>query len=380
MHPAGGHRQQVAFLHRAPPAVDRHAQAALDHEERLVLLDVVVDRALLAVEHEQVLAAIPGLEFVGEPALDQAGPVEVAQVEIQHERFYCDTVKAGKHLLGEKPFGIDKPANDAILTCIGEHPEVFVRCNSQMPFFPAVQRIGDMIEAGAFGRIIEATCCFLHSSDLNPDKPINWKRMIQFNGEYGVMGDLGMHACHVPFRAGWRPRNVRAVLSNIVPQRPDGKGKIVPCETWDNAALLCQAVDADSGDEFPWTVKTQRISPGQTNTWYVEVLGMKACARFCTKKPRTLEVLEYTGGRQAWQQIDVGYETAFPAITGGIFEFGFTDAILQMWAGFLYELAHGRPLKKFAGCVTPQEAALSHRLFPAALASQKSAATVSVEA
>ncbi len=27
------------------------------------------------------------------------------------------------------------------------------------------------------------------------NKPINWKRMIEFNGEYGCMGDLGMHAC-----------------------------------------------------------------------------------------------------------------------------------------------------------------------------------------
>ena len=32
-----------------------------------------------------------------------------------HERFYIDAIEAGKHLLGEKPFGIDKAANDAIL-------------------------------------------------------------------------------------------------------------------------------------------------------------------------------------------------------------------------------------------------------------------------
>ena len=49
-----------------------------------------------------------------------------------------------------------------------------------------------------------------------------------------------------------------------------------------------------------------------------------------------------------------------------------------MWAAFLYELAHGRPLKRFAGCVTPREAALSHSLFTAALESQKTGATVSL--
>ena len=71
--------------------------------------------------------------------------------------------------------------------------------------------------------------------------------MVQFNGEYGCMGDLGMHVCHVPFRAGWIPRTVRAVLSNIVPQRPDGRGGVAPCETWDNATLLCEAVDPLTG-------------------------------------------------------------------------------------------------------------------------------------
>ena len=79
-----------------------------------------------------------------------------------------------------------------------------------------MQRLGRMIEDRAFGQIIEVNTGFLHASDLDPDKPINWKRMVEINGEYGCMGDLGMHPCHVPFRAGWWPRTVRAVLSNIV--------------------------------------------------------------------------------------------------------------------------------------------------------------------
>ena len=311
-------------------------------------------------------------------ASDTVEAVYIAVPHNLHERLYCEAIEAGKHLLGEKPFGIDRPANDAILACIRQHPDVFVRCSSQMPFYPAVQRIGDMIEAGAFGRIIEVNTGFLHSSDLNPQKPINWKRMIRFNGEYGCMGDLGMHACHVPFRAGWLPRNVRAVLSNIVQERPDGDGNMVPCETWDNATLLCEAVDAATGDAFPWTMKTQRIAPGEKDTWYVEILGARASARFSLKNPRLLETMVYTGAEQAWHRIEMGYEPAFKAITGSIFEFGFTDAVQQMWAAFLYELAHGRPLKKFAGCATPDEVALSHRLFTAALESQESCTTVTV--
>lgn len=312
-------------------------------------------------------------------ASDQVDAVYIALPHHLHEEVYTAAIRAGKHLLGEKPFGIDRAANDAIVACAADHPDVFVRCTSQMPFYPAVQRIGRMIDNGEFGQNIEVEAGFLHSSDMNTQKAINWKRIRQFNGDYGCMGDLGMHVCHVPFRAGWRPRNVRAVLSNIVRERPDGKGGMAPCETWDNATLFCEAVDSATGEPFPMTLKTFRIAPGEKNTWYLKVLGTKASARFSTKNPRRLDVLRYEGGEQAWEQIDMGCETAFKSITGGIFELGFSDVVLQMWAAFLWELHHNATPSRFAGCVTPAEVALSHQLFTAALKSQADQATVLVE-
>lgn len=287
-----------------------------------------------------------------------------------HEQVYGDIIRSGKSLFGEKPFGIDLAANRAILKAAQEHPESLVRCCSQFPYFPAVQRIGRMIQDNAFGTILEVNAEFLHASDINPDKPINWKRRVETNGVYGVMGDLGMHVCHVPFRAGWSPRNVRAVLSNVVPTRPDASGKRVPCETWDNATLLCEAEDRAAGRTFPLTLKTQRIAPGESNTWFLEVKGMKAAARFSSRNANVLQVLEYSGGAQEWREVCTGYTPLFPTITGGIFEFGFTDAVQQMWTAFVTELAGAKlPDAMLAQAATPEEANLSHRLFTAALES-----------
>ena len=287
-----------------------------------------------------------------------------------HAEIYCAIIKSGKYLMGEKPFGIDLQANLAIMAAIKKNPSVFVRCSSEFPFFPAVQRIAAMIEKGAFGQVMEINAAFMHSSDLDPTKPINWKRMIESNGEYGVMGDLGLHVCHVPFRAGWIPRNVRAILSDIVKERPDGKGGKTPCKTWDNATLLCETIDPHSAEMFPMTLKMQRIAPGEKDTWRIEIFGTQASAKFSTKNPKRLEILEYQGSEQIWQQIDIGFEPPFKTITGNIFEFGFTDAILQMWAAFFHEMTEGKPLEKFVACLTPEETALSHRLFTAALTSQ----------
>jgi len=297
-----------------------------------------------------------------------------------HEEFYLAALDAGKHLMGEKPFGIDLQANRAVMTAVKKHPECFVRCASQFIFFPAVQRIGRMIEAGAFGQIIEVNAGFLHSSDLNPQKPINWKRTLKYNGEYGCMGDLGPHVCTVPFRAGWVPRNVRAVLSNIIRERPDGRGGKAACETWDNATLLCEAHDLASGSVFPFNLRIERISPGEKNNWYIEIYGTRASVRYSLKDANALELLEYAPGgegnpEQAWRRIDMGHEVTYRSITPEIFQFGVSDAILQMWAAFLYELDAKRPPAKFAGCVTPAESVLWHKLFTAALESQASGAT-----
>jgi predicted dehydrogenase len=295
-----------------------------------------------------------------------------------HARFYTDIIASGKHLLGEKPFGIDRTANDEINAAIENHPDVLVRCSSEFPFYPGAYQLNRWIAAGRFGKIIEVEAGFWHSSDLDPNKPINWKRMIEINGEYGCMGDLGLHVVHIPFRAGWMPRNVRALLSNIVTERPDRDGNLVPCETWDNAILACQA-DKD-GQEFPMVLSTKRIAPGEMDTWFIKVFGTDFSAEYTTKFPRTIRTLAYQPGKpQSWNVEDIGYSSAYPAITGGIFEFGFPDAILQMWAAFCDELANGREgMGQPFYCATPEEAKASHGLFTAALESQAKRQTIPV--
>lgn len=288
-----------------------------------------------------------------------------------HAQMYVDIVRARKHLLGEKPFGIDLEANRIILEAIQDHPDVVVACSSEFPFFPGAQRIIQAIREGRFGRIIEVHASLLHSSDLDPNKKINWKRMIATNGEYGCMGDLGLHTLHIPLRAGWIPSDVYASLSKIVSQRPNAVGQLVPCETWDNATLICRV--EQGSDSFPMIVKTYRIAPGETNTWSLRVVGTEYNIEFSSKFPRTLRFMQYAPGQeQAWQSVDIGYSSAYQTITGGIFEFGFTDSILQMWAAFCDQLAHGREgMRQPFHCATPEETRIQHRVLTAALRSHQ---------
>jgi predicted dehydrogenase len=296
--------------------------------------------------------------------------VYVAVPHNMHETIYLDVLKAGKDLLAEKPFGIDLKAARAIADAAKSSGR-FVRCSSEFPFLPGAQRAYQIAREGKLGKVLEIHSGFHHSSDLDPTKPANWKRQVKTCGEIGVMGDLGMHAVHVPFRLGWNPKRVYAQLQKIYHERPDGKGGMATCDTWDNAMLHTE-VEID-GSEVPVRFEMKRLAPSETNTWFIEVLGTDGGVKFSTKEPKTLWTFQ-RGKEQLWQKTDLGFNGPFPTITGGIFEPGFPDCFLQMWAAYIAERA-GKLDGRF-GCVTPEEAVRSHELFEAALKSQETKSSV----
>jgi predicted dehydrogenase len=300
--------------------------------------------------------------------------VYVAVPHDRHEAIYLDALRAGKDLLAEKPFGIDLAAARRV-RAEAQRLGRFVRVSSEFPFLPGAQRAFRMAASGALGRIIDIRAAFLHSSDLDPSKPANWKRQSAHCGEAGVMNDLGLHVAHLPLRLGWKPSRLHASLQKIYATRPDGKGGTAVADTWDNASL--HATVEISGEPVPMTLEMKRMAPTETNTWIFEAMGTDRGVRFSTKEPKTL--CTYARGReQSWERTDLGFEMPFKAITGSIFEPGFPDILMQMWASFLSERA-GLLGGRF-GCATPDEAVAQHEIWSAALASQRGQSVVSLKA
>ena len=70
-----------------------------------------------------------------------------------------------------------------------------------------------------------------------------------------------------------------------------------------------------------------------------------------------------------------------PSFTGGIFEVGFTDSLLQKWTAFCDEVVHGREgMRQLFYCATPEETALNDKVFTDALAANPEHADLAVEA
>ena len=284
-----------------------------------------------------------------------------------HEEIYVAAAAAGRDFLGEKPFGIDLGAAERIVGAI-DASDAFVRVSSEFPFYPGAQRAWAYAASGALGDVLDVRSGFWHSSDINRTKPSNWKRRAETCGELGVMGDLGLHVAHVPLRLGWVPRSVYARLDDVVTERPGPDGSPVVCDTWDNALLTCTA-HPERGRDFTMLWETRRIAPGHANTWYFEAVGMDGGVRFSTREPATLRRFSVREGEQVWEEVQPGNVSAWPVVSGAIFEFGFGDALLQMWAAYFAERAAA--LGERFGTATPHEALMAHRVFDAALRSQR---------
>ncbi len=288
-----------------------------------------------------------------------------------HEEIFVAAADAGRDYLGEKPFGIDLAAAGRIVDAVDASTS-FVRVSSEMPFFPGAQRAFAYAASGALGDVLDVRSQFAHSSDIDRTKAINWKRRAETCGEIGVMGDLGMHVAHVPLRLGFEPETVYAMLDNVVTTRPGAGGEPVDCDTWDNALLACRVPPASGDRRFSMLWETRRIAPGQMNTWSFEALGMDGGVRFSTRHPAVLQRFARRDGEQVWEEVQPGNVSAWPTVSGGIFEFGFADALLQMWASYLAE-REGALGDRFA-TASPHEALVSHRVFAAALRSHVSGA------
>src|SRR5699024_6576368 len=116
-------------------------------------------------------------------------------------------------------------------------------------------------------------------------------------------------------------------------------------------------------------------------TCALPIFGMEGGVEFSTKNPKevrlmTVQTLPDGSKEQAWSSVEAGSQSVWPTVTGGIFETGFSDAILQMWAAFLAERA-GELGDRF-GCVTPQEALTTHAIYDAAQQSHRNAAVAPV--
>lgn len=257
--------------------------------------------------------------------------VYVAVPHHLHREIAVAAIEAGKDVLVEKPMGLDLAAAEAIASAAAARSRQIVHVSNEFPFHPAAVHARELVaRRGALGKVpFQYSGWHLHGSDVDPKKPVNWKRQSAFCGPGGVLSDLGAHVLWMARLLGFRATRVSAALGKFFHDRPKAAGSAerVPCDTWDKALLLAHC---DNGALA--TFRVDRVATGADDSWGFRAEGMGGVVGFDSE--RRDETLHYDreGGAAGLARVPRGSRSIYPIRIGDIFGFGFRDVLLQMWA------------------------------------------------
>jgi predicted dehydrogenase len=221
-------------------------------------------------------------ELIADSSIDA---IHVLTPNALHYPICRAALEAGKHVLCEKPFTVsleqarelvELAARTGLANCIQHN----------LRYYPLVQQIRRMIEAGDLGEILIVQGTY--SQDwLLYETDWNWRVDAKANGALRAMGDIGSHWMDlIQHVTGLRITELCADLATFHGTRRKPKGSV---ETFAGKQLQAGdyetvAVDTDDfgavlvrmGDRARGAFTVSQMSAGRKNMFSIEIYGTKA--------------------------------------------------------------------------------------------------------
>ena len=199
-------------------------------------------------------------------------------------------------------------------------------------------RAKQLIDEGFLGRIWSFRACYLHSSSINPKKPITWK-LDKAQGGGGVLFDIGSHILDLLGHLLGPFDRLIADSETFIRQRPRADtGAMVDVETDDITMLLLRTRAGAMG-----TVEASKLATGANDELRFEIHGEKGAMRFNLMEPNWLEVYdtrdaaEPIGGMRGFRKVETvnRYPSPGGKFPGGQFSIGWIRGHVACLFNFL---------------------------------------------
>ena len=177
-------------------------------------------------------------------------------------------LKAGKHLLLEKPVAINAhQVADLQREAIGRGLSVAV--DFEYRAVPLFQQAARLLEQGAVGTPWLVKLDWLMSSRANPGRAWNWYSQAEQGG--GVVGALGTHAFDTLAWLIGSAGELQAVNHTAIAQRPDGQGVLRQVDA-DDIALINLELKLHQGGVVPAQMALASVARNGRGCW-LEIYG-----------------------------------------------------------------------------------------------------------
>jgi predicted dehydrogenase len=262
-------------------------------------------------------------------------------------------LRAGKHVLCEKPLTMDSAESELLVALARETGKVGgVAYN--LRYYPLCQEARALVEKGAIGQPKLAHGSFLQDWLLYPGD-WNWRLDPKLGGQLRAVSDIGTHWLDlVTWITGRKVTELCADLVTVVPIRRKPRGRVetfqkadpanadpVPIETDDYASVLFHLEGDLSG-----VMTVSQVSAGRRARLWFEIDGTEGSLAWNSEEPGTLWI-----GRRNRANEELTKDPAllspqarrYAAYPGGHAE-GYPDTFVQLFRDF-YEYIEAGDLK-----------------------------------
>ncbi|MFL6337361.1 MAG: Gfo/Idh/MocA family protein [Pyrinomonadaceae bacterium] len=214
-------------------------------------------------------------ELVKDPAVEA---VYVSTPVYLHAEQAVAAAEAGRHVLCEKPLALTA-AECERMNAAAEANGVLLGVAYYRRFYPAVERVRELLESGEIGVPVVAQVNAFERFDPAPDNPRRWLLDKQRSGG-GPMMDFGCHRIELLLSMFGKLLNVRAVGGNVLFRR----------EVEDT---ICAVLQFESGTQAVLSVTHAAREPQDT----LEIFGSEGSVRAEVLNEGTLRIRSGGGER-----------------------------------------------------------------------------------
>lgn len=314
--------------------------------------------------------------------------VDVVHITSPNKDHYPQSVaalKAGKHVVCEKPLAMDSKETAAIVKLAAARSRQVFAVNYNVRFYPAVLQMRADVASGRLGKIIHVNGAYFQDWLLK-DTDYNWRLLADQGGKLRAVGDIGTHWLDTAsFILDSKISSVHARLSTFHKRRKRPLGEVqtfrkasakqkwaeYEVETDDFAHILLDWENGAMG-----SMGVSQVAAGRKNSIRIEIYGSEKSAWWDSEEPNTIQY----GSRDEPNTVshrscprfadDVAAYTDYPP---GHAE-GFPDSFKMLYRAVYTDIANGRSEKPLYA--TAEDGHFEVRLCEAILKSSQTKGTI----
>ena len=261
-----------------------------------------------------------------------------------------ELLRAGKHVLCEKPLALDSRESATLISVLKETGRLGAVAYN-LRYYPLCQEARALIRRGAIGQVKLIHGSFLQDWLLFPTD-WNWRLDAKLGGESRAVADIGTHWMDLTtWLTGTKISQVCADLATVLPTRRRPKGPVESfkkAEAGDTEEVMITSEDYGSvllrfENEAHGVMTVSQVSPGRKARLSFEIDGTTGSLAFDSESPNQLWIgrrdraCELLPKDPALQSPESRGYAAYP---GGHPE-GYPDTFMQLFKDFYGYLAKG---------------------------------------